>query len=128
MATVSGTGTWLSRGVYKHSWTLTSTASTGRPATLASLPDKTMSVRGTFAGCTVALIGSNQSATVAQASLTTQSLNDSRGEGNALSFTAANVVTVVENPNLIYPKLTALGTSVTVKSVVVEVVAQSARR
>ena len=128
MATVSGTTVWRSRGVAYHSWTLTSSATVGRPATLAMLPDKTLSVRGTFANATVVLIGSNQSATVAQASLATQTLNDSRGEGNAASFTAANTVQILENPNLIYPKITALGATGALKSILVEIVAQSTRR
>jgi len=129
MATVSGLSVWLGRGIVKHSWTLTSSATVGRPATLASLPDKTLSVRGTFAGSTIILVGTNQSATVAQSSLATQTLNDSRGEGNPLSFTAANTVQVNENPNLIYPKITALGaTTGGLKSILVEVVAQSTRR
>ena len=127
MATASGTSVWRSRGVLAHSWTLTSSATTGRPATIASLPDKTVSVRGTFGGCTVVLIGSNQTATVAQGSLATQSLNDTRGEGNALSFTSANTVAVLENPNLIYPKMIVLGTG-TGKSVIISILAQSTRR
>lgn len=128
MAVASGTTISLGRGVVKHTWTLTSTASVGRPATLVRLPDKTLHVRGTFAGCTVVMIGSNQLATTAAASLTTQTLNDSRGETNAASFTAANVVQLNENPNLIYPKISSLGTSATLKSVIVEVVAQSMKR
>lgn len=125
MATASGTVVSLARGVVKQTWTLTGTVTVGRPATLSRYPDKTLSVRGTFAGGTVLIIGSNQSATVAQGSLATQSLNDTRGEGNALSFSAANTVAILENPNLIYPKLTTTsGTT----SLTIEIVAQSTRR
>lgn len=128
MATASGTSVWIARGVLKHTWTLTSLVTVGRPATLASLPDKTVHVRGTFATKTVVLVGSNQDATTAQASLTTQALNDTRGESNALSFTAANVVQVLENPNLIYPKISSLGTGASAASITIDVIAQSTRR
>jgi hypothetical protein len=129
MATVSGLTTNIARGVVKVSWTLTSSATVGRPAAMSRFPDKTLHVRGTFANGTVLLIGSNQSATIAQASLTTQALNDTRGEGNALTFTAANVVQILENPNLVYPKLSALGASAGgPKAIIVELIAQSTRR
>jgi len=129
MATVSGTGVWLARGVYKHTWVLSGVSSVGRPATLASLPDKVVSVRGTFgaAGVSLSILGSNASgpATGALATSTAFVLNDSRGEGNALAFTAVDGRQVNENPNLIFPKIT-LGSGTT--ALTVEVVAQSPKR
>lgn len=128
MALASGTSVFLAKGVVKHSWTLTSSATSGRPATLSRFPDKTVQFRGTFTNATVVLCGSNQSATVATASLTTGSLSDSRGEANPISVTAANIMQVLENPNLIYPKIVSLGTAGTAKSITIDVVAQSTKR
>jgi hypothetical protein len=126
VATASGISVFRARGVIAHTWVLTNTATVGRPATLVAYPDKTVQVRGTFgAGGTVVICGSNQSATVAQASLTTGALSDSRGEANPLTVTTANILQVLENPNLIYPKLTVASGST---SLTVTVVAQSTRR
>lgn len=133
MPTASGTSVFLARGVVKHTWTLTSTASVGRPATLSRFPDKTVHVRGVFSGASVSIFGGNQSATAG--TLVTGAgannvavLNDSRGEGNAATFTAANAVVLLENPNIILPKITALGTAAPARSIIVEIVAQSTRR
>lgn len=129
MATVSGTGVWLSRGVYKHTWVLSGVSSVGRPATLASLPDKIVHVRGTFgaAGVSLSMFGSNATgpATGALATSSAFALNDSRGEGNALAFTAADGRQINENPNLIFPKITT-GSGTT--ALTIEIVAQSAQR
>jgi hypothetical protein len=130
MATASGTSVFMARGVVKHTWTLTSAASVGRPATLSRFPDKTVHVRGTFGGATIIMCGANHSATVALSSLTSLvalPVNDTRGEGNAASFAAANIVQILENPNLLLPRISVLGTG-TGKNIIVEVVAQSTRR
>jgi hypothetical protein len=128
MATASGTTTALGKGRIQVQWTLTSSATVGRPATIGAYPDKTYSARGTFGGATVTILGSNQSATVAQGSLATQALNDTRGEGNAMTFSSAgNILQGLENPNLIWPRITTLGTG-TGKSIIVTVHASSTRR
>ena len=132
MATASGTGVWVAKGAYKRTWVLTSTATVGKPDCLVGLPDKTVSVRGTFAGTgtvSVTLFGSNQSATViAAGALATAgcfALNDSRGEGNALTFTAIDGRQVNENSNRIFPKLTVVSGNT---AITVEVGAQSTKR
>lgn len=131
MATASGVGVWVAKGVYRHTWTLTGTVTNGRPACMPTLPDKTVHVRGTFGGTgtvSLTMFGSNVGPSGAAAALATSSafaLNDSRGEGNALTFTAVDGRQVNENPNLIFPKLTVVsGTT----ALTVEVVAQSTKR
>lgn len=131
MAFVSGTTTALGKGVVRHLWTLTSLATIGRPFTGVQYPDKTLTIQGTFSNANVTIIGSNQSATVANASLlgTGHAINDTRGEGNPLTFTAANTVAILENPNLIYPKIVSLGaTTGGAKSLNITIVAQSTKR
>jgi len=128
MALASGTSVFLAKGVVKHSWTLTSSATSGRPATLSRFPDKVVQFSGTFTNATVVLCGSNQSATVATASLTTGALADSRGEANPISVTAAGIVQVLENTNLIYPKIVSTGATGALKNIGVTIVAQSTKR
>jgi len=130
MATATGVGTWLGKGVYKHTWTLTGSVTVGRPATLASLPDKTLQVRGTFGGAgtvSLTMFGSNASgpSTGALATSAAFPLNDSRGDSNALTLTAVDGRQINENPNLIFPKLTVASGAT---SLTIEIIAQSTKR
>jgi len=127
MATASGVGVWMARGVYRHTWTLTGTVTVGKPATLAGLPDKTVSVRGTFgAGGSVTLFGSTASGTGAALATTAAfALNDNRGEGNVMTFTANDGRQINENPHLIFPKLTVASGAT---ALTVEITAQSPKR
>jgi len=85
----------------RATWTLTN-GDDGVPLDAPSYPDKTLTVRGTFgAGGTCILEGADA------ASTTYSTLNDSRGEGNALSFTAQDTRVVNENPGKIRPRVTA---------------------
>lgn len=131
MATATGVGQWLARGVYQIKWTLTGTVTNGRPAVLPHLPDKTVTARGTFGGAgtvSISLFGSNATAGAAGSLATSAAfaLNDSRGEGNAIAFTAVGDGRQInENPFCIFPKATvASGTT----SVTIEVNCQSTRR
>lgn len=102
MATIQGYGQWLNKGVHKQTWTPLANGDVGSWLTAADLSDKSIQVFGTFgAGGTLVLEGSNDGGT------TVATLNDSRGEGNALSFTAADIRTVLENPERVRPKVTA---------------------
>lgn len=102
MATVSGTGKWLGKGVHKHTWAALANGDSGSWLSAADLSDKSLHVYGTFGtGGTLIMEGSNNEGVSAV------SLNDSRGEGNALSFTAENLVTILENPERIRPRVTA---------------------
>jgi hypothetical protein len=124
MATASGVGQWVAKGVYHHKWSLTGTVTNGRPAVIPNLPDKTIQVRGTFAGggtVSVTIFGSNATAGAAGSLATSAAfpLNDSRGDGNAMTFTAVDGRQINENPFCIFPKLTTVsgGTSLTVELV-----------
>jgi hypothetical protein len=129
MATASGSGTWVGRGVYRVVWTLTGTVSNGRYESTPRLPDKTVAVRGTFGGGTITIEGSNLAvgATGLAATGNWFALNDTRGEGNALTFTTADGRVILENPNCIRPRFTTLVSTVT-PSVTVTMVCQSTRR
>lgn len=124
MGTISGEGTWIAKGVHRQVWkTLTSGNLTGSAMTAPMLPDKTVQVVGTFGSSGAVVIeGSNNTATGPY-----HTLNDSRGEGNALSLTAADTRIILENPLYIRPRLTNAGAG-SAWNIDVRVIAQSTRR
>jgi len=102
MAVVNPTQRWAGKRVSKTSWTPLANGDTGLPQTGARLADKTVQILGTFgAGGSVNIEGSNDGGT------TWAILNDSRGEGNALTFTSADMREVLEVPEMIRPNVTA---------------------
>lgn len=101
MAIVSYTGKWIGKRTHKATWANLANGDSGSAYGAAKLQDKTVQILGTFgAGGTVVIEGSNDGGA------TWATLNDSRGEGNALSFTSANIVTILENTELIRPRVT----------------------
>jgi hypothetical protein len=102
MATRALSGLWLTKGVHKTTWTGLLLNDDGAGQSSPQLVDRTIQVLGTFgAGGSVSIEGSNDGGT------TWAVLNDSRGEGNAMTFTGADVRTLLENPQLIRPRVTA---------------------
>lgn len=105
MATVTPVITTVSRGVYKAVWSGLGVTSADDVGAAVHIPggysDITIQVIGTFAGSTCAIQGSNDDGT------TYAGLNDNRGEGNALSFTAADVRKSNETPQQLRPVLTS---------------------
>lgn len=102
MATQNPLATYPGKGVVNVTWSSLANGDDGRAEDLTRFPDKTVQVKGTFgAGGTIILEGSNDGGT------TYHTLNDSRGEGNALSFTAADMRIILENASLIRPRVTA---------------------
>ena len=99
----------LSKGCYKVAWCGLGTesgaaccASNGSAVIIpAGFNSVTIQVLGTFAGATIAIEGSNDGGT------TYAQLNDTRGEGNALTFTSADLRQLAEIPQQIRPALTA---------------------
>ena len=130
MATASGSTTSVAKGVVRTVWTLTGTVTVGRPESPSRYPDKSFHVRGTFGGGTIAIEGSNLlvGATGLSATGNWFTMNDSRGEGNALTFTAADGRTALENPNVIRPRWSAALASTVTPSVTVTMMAQSVKR
>jgi hypothetical protein len=120
MATVAATHVWVARGVLKTTWAGLGDGDVGDGLSAPHLPDKTIQVIGTFgSGGSVTAQGSNDSGT------TYHDLNDSRGEGNAATFTAADIRMLVENPELVRPNVTA-GDQDTDLTVII--ISQSGRR
>lgn len=118
MATTTGSHTWIAKGVLKSTWSNIPNGNDGSLLDASDLPDKTVTVTGTFGvGGTVVIEGG--------ISGTYHTLNDSRGEGNALSFTSADTRAVTENPQYLRPRVTA-GDGDT--SLTVTIISQSARR
>lgn len=118
MATVPGSFTMPAFGVVRAIWTLAN-GDDGTPLDAIGWPDKTVSVRGTFgAAGSVTIEGGDA------VSPTYSALNDSRGEGNALTFTAADTRTILENPGKIRPRVTA-GDGTTAITVVIEALRSS---
>lgn len=99
MATSLHQQVWLSRRVSKTSWALFN-GDQGLPQSGPRLSDKTVQVTGTFgAGGSVQIEGSNDGGA------TWHILNDP--QGTPLTFTAAKTETILENPQLIRPNVTA---------------------
>lgn len=91
--------TWVQRGVSRTVWSGLLNTDTGSPQKGADLPDRSVQVGGTFgAGGSVALRGSNDGVTYF-------TLTDL--QGNALTFTAAAIEQVQENPLFIRPEVLA---------------------
>lgn len=103
MATTQGTGAWYRKGVHKQTWLAIPNGNDGSTLSAAGLSDKSVQVTGTFgAGGTLIIEGSNDGGT------TWATLNDTRGETTgALSFTGADLRTILENVELIRPRVTA---------------------
>lgn len=81
------------------SWTGLQNGDTGEPASYPFTPDRTVQITGTFGvGGTVVIEGSNDGTNF-------ETLTDP--QGNALSFTAAGMEMVTENPLYIRPSATA---------------------
>lgn len=113
MATKAGTGVWVAKRVHKQTWSALANGDDGTWLTGAMLADKTVQVLGTFgAGGSISIEGSNDGGTTAAI------LNDSRGEGNPVTFTAADIRTILENPERIRPRVTA-GDGTTSLSVII---------
>lgn len=102
MATRTHSGVWVQKGVYRVTWSGLLNGDVGDDVDLSRFPDKTVQVAGTFgAGGTLVIEGGNDGTN-------RTTLNDSRGETTgALSFTGADVRTVLENTSNIRPSVTA---------------------
>lgn len=107
MATIVPTIETLGVGVQRITWPAMGTGDDGAwMSGLAKYPNKTVEVYGTTVTA-VDIQGKDGSATP-------RLLNDSRGEGNALTFAAADTREVLENVDTIRPLVTT-GTAVTVR-------------
>lgn len=114
MALISGRGEWISRSVHVTTWPDALQSGTFSAQSVANLPDKTVTVTGTFGtGGTVTILGSNDDTSTG----TFIGLTDP--QGNTISFTADGVETIMENTRWIKPQITSgtSSTSVTVKIV-----------
>src|ERR1051326_4103317 len=106
MATIPPVTAYPDRGTMTITWSNIGDSDTCTAATGARWPDKTVSVRGTFSSATVVIQGSDDNSNWVP-------LNDSRGEGNSLSFSSADIRTVTENPTYIRPSSTGGSSSST---------------
>lgn len=106
MAVVNPSSKWIAKGVLETTWTALLNVDTGAALDAGTLPDKTITVRGTFGvGGSVSLKGSDSADATAVTGW--DILNDSRGEGNSLTFTARDTRVVLENPARLAPHVTA---------------------
>jgi hypothetical protein len=107
MATVVPTIEQLGVGVQRITWASMGSGDDGAwMSGLAKYPNKTVEVSGA-AVTAVDIQGKDAGGTA-------RVLNDSRGEGNALTFSAADIREVLENTDSIRPLVTT-GTTVTVR-------------
>jgi hypothetical protein len=98
MAVRDYTGEWLAKGAHKSIWTGLLNGDSGLPITAATLSNKTVQVVGTFGtGGTVVIEGSNDGTNY-------DTLTDP--QGNALTFLAAGLKSILENPQYIRPNVT----------------------
>ena len=101
VATTSGAMVYVAAGVAKTTWAAIPNGNQGSPMSAPDYADKSVQVSGTFgAAGSVSIEGSNDGSTW-------HVLNDSRGEGNAITLTAADTRTIMENPLFIRPNVTA---------------------
>lgn len=99
MAVRNGAQTWMQKTVSRTVWSGLLNGDTGSPESGAQLSDKNVQISGTFGvGGSVAVKGSNDL-------VTWFTLTDL--QGNALTFTAAGMEQVQENPFYIRPEVTA---------------------
>ena len=95
----------LCKGAYRVTWSGLGVASSADSGAGVIVPGRYDSIQiqvlGTFAGATITIEGSNDGGT------TWATLNDSRGEGNAMTFTAADLRKLNETPNQIRPTISA---------------------
>lgn len=100
MAITTGTGAWIVKKVHKQTWTDVPNGNQGSSLSAASLSDKSVQVSGTFGvGGSCTIKGSNDAGT------TWFPLTDPGGA--ALTFTAAGLKQILENPEMIRPEVTA---------------------
>ena len=94
--------------VNQATWAGLNNGQNGASAILTKWADKTVQVTGTFGTSTVTIAGSNDN-------INWFTLNDTAGTPNALSFTAAALKKINENPIWIRPQVGAgTGTGITV--------------
>lgn len=99
MATRTHSGTWISRGAHETTWTGLLNGDNGDAVDTSGLPIKTVHVYGTFGtGGSISIEGSNDGSNY-------HVLTDP--QGIALTFTAAAIERVSENPRYIRPRVTA---------------------
>lgn len=124
MATVNAQIRSVGRGVLEVVWTPLLNGDVGTPFDATMFPDKTVTVRGTFGvGGSVTIKGTDLADPTAVTGW--DALNDSRGEGNALTFTARDTRVILESPGELAPHVTA-GDGTT--SLTVVIYAQSTQR
>jgi len=116
----------LAKGVLKSTWSgvgviSTSTTIAYGPASLPQYPDKTIECRGDFLSAGLSIRGCSIATGVYN------TLNDSRGEGNALTFTAADTKTCLEHPLFIKPTVST-ATANTARAITITIMAYSNRR
>lgn len=102
MAVRARSGQWIARGVHECAWTgllASPELDTGDPLDASSLSDKTVQVSGTFGtGGSLQVQGSNDK---------TNWFILTDPQGNPLTFTAAGIEQVMENPKWIRPAINA---------------------
>lgn len=102
MATRAGVCTWTGRRTAKVVWSGLANGDVGDDQDFSRFTTVTFQALGTFGvGGSVSIEGSNDGGT------TRAVVNDSRGEGNALTFTGADVRKANERPLTLRPNVTA---------------------
>ena len=94
MATINGVSVWVGKGVARTIFETMGDDDVGRGLSAPNLPDKTVQVTGTFGSAVVTIQGSNDNAIW-------KTLADPNG--NAITFAAAGIETLLENPQYIRP-------------------------
>lgn len=102
MGTVSGYGQLIVGGVHEQVWTPITSGDVGSWIDAAQLPEKTLSVKGTWDGATLILQGANADDKSDAFTLTDP-------QGNALSKTDDFGEIIQENPKYIRPNCTVGG-------------------
>ena len=113
----AGTHVWIAKGVVKSVWASVAGTTTCLPVDAPNLPDKSITATGTWGAATMIVEGSSDNVTYVP-------VNDSRGEGNPISFTGDNGVTILEN----FPYIRAKTTGGTGTALTISITSQSTQR
>jgi len=122
MGVKAGTGRFIARGVYLAEWKdLNSGASVGSWIQLGQLPDRTVTVSGTFLSGTntVRIEGTNTPVSGLTSAISGAVLSDSRGAANPLSISISTATVfaraILENTWSVRPVITTLASTSTHK-------------
>lgn len=117
VAALLGSGNYIARGVYQHTWSAT-ISGRGNPLSAANLPDKTVQIQGPTGGTSqVILEGTNGAAASTATWITMRSVTD--GAIDITNATGGLFFQLRGNPRMIRPHFATVTTAKTLSVIIV---------